>query len=110
MEIALVGMLAVIALTAIAGQAKTFEQTPALLEAVRQSLDLKLRGGNEAKLGRISKADALFPALLRAIQLSFVTLVLKHKADQIRDLLGATWTEMPKMDRGGAASLDELDA
>lgn len=40
----------------------------------------------------------LFPALLRTIQLGFVTLALEHKADQIRDLLGATKTEMQKMD------------
>jgi DNA recombination protein RmuC len=40
----------------------------------------------------------LFPALLRTIHLGFVTLALEHKADQIRDLLGATRTEMVKMD------------
>jgi DNA recombination protein RmuC len=40
----------------------------------------------------------LFPALLRTIHLGFVTLALEHKADQIRDLLGATKTEMLKMD------------
>jgi DNA recombination protein RmuC len=40
----------------------------------------------------------LFPALLRTIHLGFVTLALEHKADQIRDLLGATRTEMLKMD------------
>jgi DNA recombination protein RmuC len=40
----------------------------------------------------------LFPALLRTIHLGFVTLALEHKADQIRDLLGATKTEMQRMD------------
>jgi DNA recombination protein RmuC len=40
----------------------------------------------------------LFPALLRTIHLGFVTLALEHKADEIRDLLGATRTEMMKMD------------
>ncbi len=41
---------------------------------------------------------SLFPALLRTIHLGFVTLALEQKADQIRDLLGATRTEMVKMD------------
>lgn len=41
---------------------------------------------------------SLFPALLRTIHLGFVTLALEHKADEIRDLLGATRTEMLKMD------------
>ena len=41
---------------------------------------------------------SLFPALLRTIHLGFVTLALEQKADQIRDLLGATRTEMLKMD------------
>jgi DNA recombination protein RmuC len=40
----------------------------------------------------------LFPALLRTIHLGFVTLALEQKADQIRDLLGATRTEMLRMD------------
>jgi DNA recombination protein RmuC len=40
----------------------------------------------------------LFPALLRTIQLGFVTLALEQKADQVRDLLGATRTEMLRMD------------
>jgi DNA recombination protein RmuC len=40
----------------------------------------------------------LFPALLRTIHLGFVTLALEQKADQIRDLLGATRGEMLKMD------------
>ena len=46
---------------------------------------------------------SLFPALLRTIHLGFITLALEQKADQIRDLLGATRTEMLKMD-------DVLDA
>jgi DNA recombination protein RmuC len=41
----------------------------------------------------------LFPALLRTIHLGFVTLALEQKADQIRDLLGATKQEMVNMDR-----------
>jgi DNA recombination protein RmuC len=40
----------------------------------------------------------LFPALLRTIHLGHVTLALEQKADQIRELLGATRTEMLKMD------------
>ncbi|GAB0112490.1 DNA recombination protein RmuC [Acidisoma sp. C75] len=41
---------------------------------------------------------SLFPALLRTVQLGHVTLALEEKADQIRILLGATKTEMVKMD------------
>jgi DNA recombination protein RmuC len=41
---------------------------------------------------------SLFPALLRTVQLGHVTLALEEKADQIRALLGATKTEMTKMD------------
>jgi DNA recombination protein RmuC len=41
---------------------------------------------------------SLFPALLRTVQLGHVTLALEEKADQIRLLLGATKTEMVKMD------------
>ncbi len=41
---------------------------------------------------------SLFPALLRTVQLGHVTLALEEKADQIRALLGATKTEMAKMD------------
>ncbi|MGE0419642.1 MAG: DNA recombination protein RmuC [Acetobacteraceae bacterium] len=40
----------------------------------------------------------LFPAQLRTIHLGFVTLALEDKADQIRHLLGATRTEMVRMD------------
>jgi DNA recombination protein RmuC len=53
-------------------------------------------------IGRDSRVlvmgPSLFPALLRTIHLGFVTLALEQKADQIRDLLGATRTEMLKMD------------
>jgi DNA recombination protein RmuC len=42
---------------------------------------------------------SLFPALLRTIHLGFITLALEQKADQIRDLLGATRTEMLRMDQ-----------
>lgn len=42
---------------------------------------------------------SLFPALLRTIHLGFITLTLEQKADQVRELLGATRTEMLKMDQ-----------
>ena len=42
---------------------------------------------------------SLFPALLRTIHLGFITLALEQKADQVRSLLGATVTEMRKMDQ-----------
>jgi DNA recombination protein RmuC len=42
---------------------------------------------------------SLLPALLRTVHLGFVTLALEQKADRIRDLLGATRTEMVNMDR-----------
>ena len=41
---------------------------------------------------------SLFPALLRTIHLGFVTLALEQKADEVRGLLGATRTEMIRMD------------
>ena len=41
---------------------------------------------------------SLFPALLRTIHLGFVTLALEEKAGLIHELLGATRTEMRKMD------------
>jgi DNA recombination protein RmuC len=41
---------------------------------------------------------SLLPALLRTIQLGFVTLALEQKADEVRRLLGATKSEMVKMD------------
>jgi DNA recombination protein RmuC len=55
------------------------------------------------EIGRESRVlvlgPCLFPALLRTIHLGFVTLALEQKADQIRDLLGATKQEMLTMDR-----------
>jgi DNA recombination protein RmuC len=54
------------------------------------------------ELGRTYKVlvlgPSLFPALLRTIQLGFVTLALEQKADEVRKLLGATKGEMLKMD------------
>ncbi|MBX5453513.1 MAG: DNA recombination protein RmuC [Acidobacteriia bacterium] len=41
---------------------------------------------------------SLFPALLRTIHLGHITLALEQKADEVRVLLGATRTEMEKMD------------
>ena len=41
---------------------------------------------------------SLAPALLRTIQLGFVTLALEQKAGEVRQLLGATRTEMQRMD------------
>lgn len=41
---------------------------------------------------------SLFPALLRTIHLGFITLALEQKADQVRELLGATRSEMIRMD------------
>ncbi len=42
---------------------------------------------------------SLFPALLRTIHLGFITLALEQKAGQVRELLGATRTEMIRMDK-----------
>jgi DNA recombination protein RmuC len=42
---------------------------------------------------------SLFPALLRTIHLGFITLAIEQKADQVRELLGATRTEMIRMDK-----------
>ncbi|MGH7118464.1 MAG: DNA recombination protein RmuC [Acetobacteraceae bacterium] len=54
------------------------------------------------ELGRVHKVlilgPTLFPALLRTIQLGFVTLALEQKADDVRRLLGATKVEMGRMD------------
>ena len=54
------------------------------------------------EIGRNSRVllmgPALLPALLRTIHLGFVTLALEQKAGEILDLLGATRTEMIKMD------------
>jgi DNA recombination protein RmuC len=41
---------------------------------------------------------SLFPALLKTIHLGFVTLALEQNVDLIRSLLGATRTEMQRMD------------
>ena len=55
------------------------------------------------EMGRESRVllmgPTLFPALLRTIHLGFVTLALEQKADEVRILLGATRTEMLKMDQ-----------
>lgn len=59
---------------------------PGLVDAIGRECRVLLMG------------PTLFPALLRTIHLGFVTLALEHKADEIRDLLGATRTEMLKMD------------
>jgi DNA recombination protein RmuC len=54
------------------------------------------------EVGRVCRVlilgPSLFPALLRTIHLGHVTLALEQKADEIRELLGATRTEMLKMD------------
>jgi DNA recombination protein RmuC len=54
------------------------------------------------EIGRVHRVlilgPSLFPALLRTIHLGHVTLSLEQKADQIRALLGATRTEMLRMD------------
>ncbi|MGH7044261.1 MAG: DNA recombination protein RmuC [Acetobacteraceae bacterium] len=42
---------------------------------------------------------SLFPALLHTIYLGYITLDLEQKADQVRSLLGATVTEMGRMDQ-----------
>jgi DNA recombination protein RmuC len=55
------------------------------------------------EIGRESRVllmgPTLFPALLRTIHLGFVTLALEQKADEVRDLLGATKAEIGKMDK-----------
>jgi DNA recombination protein RmuC len=54
------------------------------------------------ELGRINRVlvlgPTLLPALLRTIQLGYVTLMLERNTDRVMDLLGATRTEMIKMD------------
>ncbi|HVB69667.1 MAG TPA: DNA recombination protein RmuC [Acetobacteraceae bacterium] len=42
---------------------------------------------------------SLFPALLRTIHLGVITLAIEQKAEQVRKLLGATASEMGKMDQ-----------
>jgi DNA recombination protein RmuC len=53
-------------------------------------------------LGRVNHVlvmgPTLLPALLRTIQLGHVTLAIERRADEIRVLLGATRTEMARMD------------
>ncbi|APH55493.1 RmuC family protein [Granulibacter bethesdensis] len=55
------------------------------------------------EVGRLHRVlvlgPSVFPALLRTIHLGHVTLALEQKADQIRTLLGATKTEMERMDK-----------
>ena len=53
---------------------------------------------------------SLFPALLRTIHLGIVSLTLEQKADQVRDLLGATRTEMLRMDETLAKLLKNAGA
>jgi DNA recombination protein RmuC len=54
------------------------------------------------EIGRVHRVvilgPSLFPALLRTIHLGFVTVALEQKAEEIRGLLGATRTEMLRMD------------
>ena len=54
------------------------------------------------ELGRVHRVlvvgPSLCPALLRTIQLGFMTLALEQKAGQIHELLGATRGEMARMD------------
>ena len=61
-------------------------------------------------LGRSNRVlvlgPSLFPALVRTIQLGHVTLALEQKADEVRQLLGATRGEMAKMD-GFLAKLEK---
>jgi len=61
-------------------------RVPGLLEEMSREFRVMILG------------PSLFPALLRTVQLGHVTLALEEKADQIRSLLGATKTEMMKMD------------
>ncbi len=53
---------------------------------------------------------SLFPALLRTIHLGIVSLTLEQKADQVRDLLGATRTEMLRIDETLAKLLKNAGA
>jgi DNA recombination protein RmuC len=59
---------------------------PGLLDDVRRACHVLVMG------------PTLFHGLLRTIQLGNVALVLEQKADEVRALLGATRTEMLKMD------------
>lgn len=61
-------------------------RTPGLIEQLSRECRVLVMG------------PSLLPALLRTIQLGFVTLALEQKADEVRVLLGATKAEMVKMD------------
>lgn len=54
------------------------------------------------EIGRLQRVlvlgPSLAPALLRTIHLGFITLTLEQRADDVRRLLGATRTEMARMD------------
>ncbi len=59
---------------------------PGLIDELGQRLRVMVMG------------PSLLPALLRTVQLGYVTLALEQKAGQIAELLGATKREMMKMD------------
>ncbi len=59
---------------------------PGLIDELGQRLRVMVMG------------PSLLPALLRTVQLGYVTLALEQKAGQIAELLGATKREMVKMD------------
>ncbi len=59
---------------------------PGLIEAISRENKVLVLG------------PSLLPALLRTIQLGFITLTLEQKADDVRRLLGATKLEMTRMD------------
>jgi DNA recombination protein RmuC len=59
---------------------------PGLIDELGQKLHVMVMG------------PSLLPALLRTVQLGYVTLALEQKAGQIADLLGATKREMLTMD------------
>jgi DNA recombination protein RmuC len=65
---------------------------PGLIDELGQRLHVMVMG------------PSLLPALLRTVQLGYVTLALEQKAGQIAELLGATKREMLTMD----ATLDKL--
>ena len=65
---------------------------PGLIDELGQRLHVMVMG------------PSLLPALLRTVQLGYVTLALEQKAGQIGELLGATKREMLTMD----ATLDKL--
>jgi DNA recombination protein RmuC len=61
-------------------------RVPGLIEEINRSCHVQVLG------------PSLLPALLRVIQLGYVTLSLEQKSDMVRELLGATRAEMIKMD------------